>query len=115
MPIKKGNKMEDSDTETCIFCKIVNADVNDIPEYDRPFIYNEYFFAIPALGQFIEGYILICPRKHIKNLGLLNSEESQYYNEIKQQIHDLLLEEYDRPPVFFEHGSASYNMRGGAV
>lgn len=100
--------------EDCIFCKIAYSENNKLPEYDKAIIKTKDFFVVPALGQFTEGYVLICPRAHFLNLGTMNSALFKRFLAVKEQVSSLLFEEYGCKPAFFEHGPASTGSQGGS-
>jgi ATP adenylyltransferase len=100
--------------EDCIFCKIAYSDNVKLPEYDQKIITTGDFFVIPALGQFTEGYVLIFPKAHFLNLGTMNSTLFKRFLAVKEQVSNLLFEEYGFKPVFFEHGPGCAGSRGGS-
>lgn len=100
--------------EDCVFCKIAYTEENKLPEYDRPIIQTADFFVAPAMGQFTEGYLLICPRTHFLNLGAMDSLLFDRFLDVKEHVRTLLLEEYGLKAVFFEHGPVSHTNRGGS-
>lgn len=106
--------MDENVFEDCIFCEIAHTGEEKLPEYNQPIIQTADFFVIPALGQFIEGYVLICPKKHFLNLGLMGPELFDRFIRIKEMVCTLLREEYGSHTVFFEHGPASHINRGGS-
>jgi len=65
------------------------------------------FVVIPTVGQIIEGYLLIMPKKHYLSVGHLPDSfypelESLYY-----ETKNILIKYYASPVFFFEHGSVS--------
>ena len=112
--MKGRTNMEKSEYEYCIFCRIAYAERNWLPEYDRPIIQTADFFVVPALGQFVEGYVLICPRVHFLNLAVMGSDLLDRLFDVKEQVRILLFEEYGQKCVFFEHGPALGGIRGGS-
>ncbi len=96
----------------CVFCDIVNSDYRSLPCHDRPIIETDSFVVIPALGQFVEGYLLILPKKHVLNMGLLNSSETNEFFSLKKEISDLLRTAYGKRPIFFEHGPTIEGTNG---
>lgn len=106
--------MEKREYKDCIFCKIADIDEKMLPEYDRPIIQTADFFVVPAMGQFTEGYVLICTKEHFLNLGNMDPVLFNRFLDLKEQVRTLLFEEYGRKPAFFEHGPASNLKRGGS-
>jgi diadenosine tetraphosphate (Ap4A) HIT family hydrolase len=89
----------------CLFCKIA-SERNFINIEDTILDESENFYAKPALGQFMKGYILINSKKHLLNYSNLDSPELhselqkfiiKVSNKIKEFTHSELL--------LFEHGS----------
>lgn len=106
--------MGKSEYDDCVFCKIGKAEENKLPEHDLPIIQTPDFFVVPALGQFTEGYVLICPKTHLLNLGTMDAVLFDRFLDLKEHVRTLLFEKYGRKPTFFEHGPASGLKRGGS-
>ena len=100
--------------EQCLLCNIANNEIEDIHEYDRPIYNSSNFSIIPAKGQFVSGYLLLFPHRHFLNLGVMDSVLLDEYFKIKNSLNQTLLDEYGQRPIFFEHGSASCETRGGS-
>lgn len=97
--------------EKCIFCKISNgAD----EEYNRHVLDTENFFVIAGRGQFCKGYLLICPRRHVYNLGCLSEKEWKELSRVKQILKNKIKQTFGVMPVFFEHGDLDEQNRGGS-
>lgn len=98
----------------CLFCEIAHSEPHLLLEHDRPIIEATDFFVVAAMGQFIGGYVLICPRLHFLNLGVMHSDLHDQFLHLKGQVCTVLLEEYGNKIMLFEHGPASRQMRGGS-
>jgi len=96
----------------CFLCKAANSNINDLPTYDQPIIESKNFIVVSALGQFIEGYVLIAPRLHFMNMMVIPQNLLKEFFELKAFVSKLLSEEY-RKPIFFEHGILSNGDREG--
>lgn len=63
------------------------------------------FFVIPTLGSFgIEGYVLIVTKEHYLGFGMLPSGFRAELDQIVNDTKKLLLSEYGKPALVFEHG-----------
>jgi diadenosine tetraphosphate (Ap4A) HIT family hydrolase len=96
----------------CSFCTIVNNRNNKCLPYNKVIFENKNFIAIPALGQFIEGYLLIISKRHLTSMALLNSDEFQDLEKIKTEV-STKFKPYYGTPIFFEHGSTSGDSISG--
>jgi diadenosine tetraphosphate (Ap4A) HIT family hydrolase len=82
------------------------------PPRNRFLYESDDFLIFPALGSFVEGYLLICPRSHVPSLaGLERTVIPKFYS---------LLEETKRivqatfgSVILFEHGMASCERKAG--
>ena len=74
----------------------------------------ENFFVVPSLGTIVEGYLMILPKEHIKNIGSIPEELFDEFEEVKSKVKQILAENYCTP-LFFEHGpvSDSLSQKGG--
>jgi diadenosine tetraphosphate (Ap4A) HIT family hydrolase len=98
----------------CTLCTIASASPDELRPYDRPIIETEHFIVIPALGHFVDGYLLICTRRHYKNLGETDAAVFDDFLVVKNRVTDLLSREYRKRPIFFEHGPVSETQRAGS-
>ncbi|MCK4764121.1 MAG: hypothetical protein KAW12_18120, partial [Candidatus Aminicenantes bacterium] len=101
--LKDSINTADAYSDDCIFCRIGSHNSNSLPGYDRPVLQTADFFVIPAMGQFIEGYVLICPREHFINLSVMDKELYSRFLDVKKQVKSLLYEAYG------QHYSAHLN------
>lgn len=80
---------------------------------DRTVWENDLFRIFPTIGCFVEGYILLVPKKHIPCFGALDAEH------LRELLHSLLPEICRRmqsiygPVCVFEHGVMNEYCRGG--
>jgi len=70
------------------------------------------FLVFPTLGAFVEGYLLIAPKKHFLSIGALPDE---MYPELKELLKEVKkdLSKYYCKPILFEHGPISKILKGG--
>jgi hypothetical protein len=61
------------------------------------------FVVIPSLGGFIEGWLLVVPRRHDLNLRQLPAEYRSEFDRLVQRTHNRLRDLYG-PTIAFEHG-----------
>jgi diadenosine tetraphosphate (Ap4A) HIT family hydrolase len=75
---------------------------------------SEAFAVIPSLGQIVEGYLLVLPRRHSKALGDLSVVDINELASISQWVGEILTREYG-PYVLFEHGTRSEGVGGCGI
>jgi diadenosine tetraphosphate (Ap4A) HIT family hydrolase len=99
----------------CIFCDIADGFASaQLPE-NRVIAQDRLVFAKPALGQFVEGYILIISREHLRAFGAMNSEGLAEVELFKQKLCQSLRRAYGADILVFEHGCGqSMTQRAGA-
>lgn len=61
------------------------------------------FFVVPTIGQIVEGYTLIIPKKHVLCYGLLSANVLEEYIELKDKVEKATTAAYQKP-MYFEHG-----------
>ncbi len=71
---------------------------------------NEHAAAIPTIGAFVPGYLLIVPTDHATSLGQLTHEARQGVAALTEQMADRLHAIYSGPVLGFEYG---LNTPGG--
>lgn len=99
--------------EECIFCSI-NERTDSLEDHNTHIMDTPHFYVVAGRGQICEGYIIICARKHIFNMALLRQEEWMELRLLKKDIVKMVKEIYHCNPVFFEHGDADCQNRGGS-
>ena len=104
----------------CTFCSQFkdrsNLGVSGIifgEDFNRVLYQDEHFVVVPALGQIVEGYLLIVARNHYNSIANIPEELQQSFLHLKEKVVSVLAAEYSKP-VFFEHGSLSSHQLGGA-
>ncbi len=99
--------------ESCEFCNEFTRGYLDIGGIKNRILYEtDNFMVFPALGQIVEGYLLIVPKEHYLNMGSLPIEMYSELESIKEKVQNILQEVYEMP-VIFEHGPVSSTRRGG--
>ena len=100
----------------CVLCKIANSERNMLREYDQPIVETKNFYVVTALGQFVEGYVLICTKNHYLNMGALDNNMANELHILKEKVTKMFQEIYNKKAIFFEHGAASRkNSEGTCV
>lgn len=75
---------------------------------------SENFFIVPTVGQMgIEGYILLCSKKHYYGLGDVPREYETELEEILVKIKKVLFDVYGSKILIFEHGPRLGCYKGG--
>jgi len=72
------------------------------------------FVVVSALGALVEGWLLIVPREHFLSIANLPSNLRCRFLHLKNTVALILKETYSVDPIFFEHGSFSNELPGGA-
>ncbi|MEY9840541.1 HIT family protein [Streptacidiphilus sp. EB103A] len=60
--------------------------------------------AVPTIGAFTPGYLLVVPTRHVPSLGLLSDEELMGVEHLSREVADRLHFAYRRPILAFEYG-----------
>ncbi len=82
-------------------------------DFNRVLYEDEYFVVVPALGQITEGYLLIISKDHFVSVANFPEYIREPFLVLKDKVREVLLKEYS-DPIFFEHGSYSPEILGGA-
>lgn len=81
----------------CPFCNIKEEEI---------LCKTENFFVTPGIGWFVEGYVLICHKKHYIGFGEIPVDQMQEFRTLQEKVRNVLAETYTSP-LFFEHGAVS--------
>jgi predicted house-cleaning noncanonical NTP pyrophosphatase (MazG superfamily)/diadenosine tetraphosphate (Ap4A) HIT family hydrolase len=102
-------------SEQCDFCREFSTGFCPPLEGPRVLYETDNFVVFPALGSFIEGYLLICPKVHIPSYAWLTHGQTVEFERVLAKIQRVLSSEYTAP-ILFEHGSSSSSCctRSGA-
>ncbi|MFX0196174.1 MAG: hypothetical protein ACFFCW_08630 [Candidatus Hodarchaeota archaeon] len=98
--------------DECRLCQIVSSQPDEVELHDAPLLSSDNFLVVPALGQFVSGYLLIVTRDHVLNTGLLSEHLYDELESLKNEVAATLTQAF-KPPIFFEHGPASRTLTGG--
>ena len=101
-------------TTVCPLCKIACSNRHLLPEHDKPVIETESFIVVPAMGQLLEGYLLVSPKQHSPNLASLSTPLLVQLAKLKERVRSLIFKEFGEYPIFFEHGPGLYQQTGGS-
>lgn len=86
----------------CKMCKIVKRK-NEKPE--RIIYDSKNFFVVPTVGAFVEGYVMIVPKKHVTSFAELNDKEFLEFIDVLNDTRFILQSVYNQPVFLFEGGS----------
>lgn len=93
-------------TNTCILCDIIGNKNNLQAKPVNTILYeNENFVVLPAKGTMLDGYLMICPKKHYTGMANLPYDVRQELFVLIEKIKQIILKEYKIMPTILEHGS----------
>ncbi|MFM0072627.1 hypothetical protein PQQ86_15835 [Paraburkholderia sediminicola] len=102
-----GNRI-DSPALECRFCRIGAGKTH--AGYDRVLMESDDYFAIPSIGGFVEGWTLVCAKRHTLNLSQDYREAA--FQEFAREVAEVISSAYG-DVVVFEHGvSTSGSLTG---
>ena len=86
----------------CMVCRIVNC----TPLRPEHILYeSDNFFVIPGLGAFFEGYVMVCPKRHIMSFAECTKGEFEEFLGVLEDIKFILSSIYKKDIFVFECGS----------
>lgn len=95
----------------CDLCQAIDPDVGDCTlqrhlhtGQRRVVAANKYAAAVPTIGAFVAGYLLVVPTTHVLSLGQLNDDELDGVEDLAHDLADHLHQVYRRPILTFEYG-----------
>ncbi|MFI6803785.1 HIT family protein [Streptomyces luteogriseus] len=95
----------------CDLCQAVSPTVGECalqdhlrPGQQRIVATSKYASAIPTIGAFVPGYLLIVPDRHVLSLGLLPDNELTDLEEFARHEAERLHHVYRQPVLAFEYG-----------
>lgn len=101
----------------CDLCQAVNPAVGRCALQDhlhadqhRIVAASRHAAAVPTIGAFVPGYLLVVPTRHVLSLGQLPDHELRAVEEFARQMADRLHHVYRQPVLTFEYG---LNVPGG--
>lgn len=83
----------------CRFCRIGAGEAQF--DYDNILMESDDYFAIASIGGFVEGWTLLCAKRHVLNLS--SDYRTAAFREFADQVANAVTSCYGRP-VIFEHG-----------
>jgi diadenosine tetraphosphate (Ap4A) HIT family hydrolase len=99
----------------CPFCLIANSSPLAVHAEDVVIAESTSFFAKPGLGQFAEGYTLVCSREHITNMASLTPEQLDELAGFTETMRERLTAMTGGRVIIFEHGTCSDTHAGSCV
>lgn len=89
----------------CSFCQKFSVR-DDIAKkwYDKELTESRGFVVVPGVGAFIEGYLLIVPRRHYRALAEIETTTLNHLIAFKEEVTQVLSNRY-KSPILFEHGT----------
>lgn len=91
-----------SDICNCMICRIVKGN----PIRPEHILYeSDNFFVLPGLGAFFDGYVMICPKRHVMSFAELNTEEFDEFLQVLDDVKYILKQIYKKDIFVFECGS----------
>lgn len=95
----------------CELCRAIDPQTLDCslqrhlaPQQKRVIASSQYGAAIPTIGAFVPGYLLIVPRRHVLSLGQLSGDELRDLEAFTHHVADRLRHTYGLPVLGFEYG-----------
>jgi diadenosine tetraphosphate (Ap4A) HIT family hydrolase len=95
----------------CDLCQAIDPDVDDCTlqrhlhtGQRRVVAANECAAAVPTIGAFAPGYLLVVPTTHVLSLGQLSDNELEGVEDLAHDLADQLHQVYRRPILSFEYG-----------
>lgn len=86
----------------CPFCnmdtsKLENTILDETPN----------FYVMPALGSYVDGYILIISKKHLNSMAELTIDKINEYETLINKYRNIFKIIYQKYPIVFEHGTTN--------
>lgn len=123
MPDFSIDRVEDTmhPVETgCTFCEQFSSPIHRKhiveelgPDFSREIYSDDHFVVVAALGQLIEGWLLVIPRNHFASISSLPRGLQDQFMTLINRVLTALQPHYGET-VIFEHGSVTQRGRSGA-
>lgn len=81
-------------------------------DFNRILFEDDDYVIVPALGQIVEGYLLIISKNHFNSVADFSPSMHKKFESLKNKTYEILSQNYSKP-TFFEHGSSSLLELGG--
>lgn len=95
----------------CDLCQAIDPSVGDCTlqrhlhtGQQRVLAANKHAAAVPTIGAFVPGYLLVVPTTHVLSLGQLSNDELEGVQDLARDLADQLHQVYRRPILSFEYG-----------
>lgn len=95
----------------CVFCRIL-SDPAACGDADVPLFEDSDFVAFASLGGFVEGWLLMAPRRHVINLSLLKRSEAERFSKFRSHV-TAAVERIYGATISFEHGPRCHGQEAG--
>jgi diadenosine tetraphosphate (Ap4A) HIT family hydrolase len=99
----------------CPYCEEIEKgflEFNNLNLGNRILYETKNFIVFPSIGQIVEGYLLITPKKHYLSIANIPEELFDELEFVKRKVEEILIKTY-KTPIFFEHGSVSEKQKVG--
>lgn len=97
----------------CTFCRKFGEGSYDRREwYDEPLASTTHFLLVPAIGAFVEGYVMIVAKRHHAAMANLPRHEFVEFMAFKQEVQKIVREAYGTV-LMFEHGVSDPKVSPG--
>ena len=98
---------------TCSFCEEFNLGYLKLNSkvFRRILYESKNFIVVPSLGHFIDGYLLILPKKHFICIGEI---PFRLYDELEfviSKCKEVLFKAYRKRTILFEHGAVGNSLK----
>ncbi|ABD11183.1 HIT family hydrolase, diadenosine tetraphosphate hydrolase [Frankia casuarinae] len=103
---------------TCDLCDALDPAVSDCAlqrhltvAAPRILAANAYAAAVPTIGAYVAGYLLLVPRSHVLSLGALDRTARAGVDALMREMAARLADRYDSPVLGFEYGLNAAGQR----
>ena len=86
--------------EICRFCEIIKGNIGG--EENSPIQESNNYFSLSSIGAFVEGWVLIVPKKHIISMKELYDKKE--FVDFTNHVLNVMKLHYSGPFIIFEHG-----------
>ncbi|MCX5007782.1 HIT domain-containing protein [Streptomyces sp. NBC_00638] len=91
-----------ADYDACEFCSPRNSE----HWFNAPVATTEDFSAIPSVGSFVPGYLLVIPKRHLFSSSQLPQDLKRAFSQFITDLSSHLQSLYSSPVTIFEHGAS---------
>ncbi|HLD58433.1 MAG TPA: hypothetical protein VI977_02215 [archaeon] len=98
----------------CAYCAFVEGGADNFKGRNignRILFESKNFVVFPTIGQIVEGYLLIAPKKHFISIAAIPKSMFSELEKLQKKVRAVLEENYSTP-LFFEHGPVSETKKG---